>query len=243
MPPFFIFHNFASMCKRLTIAIDGHSSCGKSTLAKAIAKELHYTYIDSGAMYRGVSLYALRNGLFYNGVPNTPALIEQLPAISLHFERDQGGNQMLFLNGENVEDEIRTPEVAKIVSQIAAISSVRKKLVQQQRELGEDGGIVMDGRDIGSVVFPDADVKFFVTASSDIRAQRRFKELSVKGIKTTLEDTLQNLVDRDKIDSTRVDSPLIQTKDAILLDNSHMDRDEQLHFALQEINAKLEIYQ
>lgn len=231
------------MCKKLTIAIDGHSSCGKSTLAKAIAKELDYTYIDSGAMYRGISLYALKNDLFENGVPNTPALLEQLPTISLHFERNKEGNQMLFLNGENVEDEIRTPEVAKIVSQIAAISTVRKKLVQQQRELGENGGIVMDGRDIGSVVFPDAEIKFFVTAAPAIRAQRRYQELSEKGIQTSLEETLENLLQRDQIDSTRVDSPLIQTEDAILLDNSNLTRENQLDFALHEIQQKLTVCQ
>lgn len=227
----------------MRIAIDGHSSCGKSTLAKAIAKELNYTYIDSGAMYRGISLYALRNNLFQNNVPNTPAIIDALPSIDIHFERDENGNQKLFLNGENVEDEIRTPEVAQIVSQIAAISTVRKKLVQQQRELGEKGGIVMDGRDIGSVVFPDAEMKFFVTANPQIRAQRRFEELSQKGILTTLEDTLQNLQQRDLIDSTRVDSPLIQTEDAILLDNSYLNREEQLNFAINEIQQKLTVCQ
>ncbi|MES2800070.1 MAG: (d)CMP kinase [Bacteroidota bacterium] len=228
------------MCSKLTIAIDGHSSCGKSTLAKAIARALNYTYIDSGAMYRGVSLYTLQHNLFNNGVPNTPALIAALPDIDLEFKKDETGTQQLFLNGENVENEIRKPEVAKIVSQIAAISSVRKKLVQQQKALGEKGGIVMDGRDIGSVVFPDAEIKFFVTAASATRASRRFNELKVKGIDTTYEATLENLLERDQIDSTRVDSPLIKTEDAILIDNTHLSKTEQLEIALSQIQVKLQ---
>lgn len=226
--------------KRLTIAIDGHSSCGKSTLAKDLAKKLGYTYVDSGAMYRGIALYCSKNGLINQGIPNQQSIEEHLPQISIHFQINSlSGIQELILNDVNVEEEIRKPDIAAIVSPIAAIPAVRKKLVQIQRELGLKGGIVMDGRDIGSVVFPKAEVKFFVTADPEIRAQRRFKELTEKGIQTTLEETKKNLLERDQIDSTRDDSPLIQTADAILLNNSLLDREAQLNFALEKINQKL----
>jgi cytidylate kinase len=219
--------------KRLTIAIDGHSSCGKSTLARDLAKKLGYTYVDSGAMYRGIALYCLNQGLIGQGKQLIKMIEEYLPLISIHFQiNTQTGNQELILNNINVEDKIRKPEIANIVSPIAAIPAVRKKLVQLQREMGSKGGIVMDGRDIGSVVFPNADVKLFVTAAPDVRAKRRYDELMEKGISTTIEETKRNLLERDEIDSNRKDSPLIQTEDAILLDNSNLDREGQLNFVL-----------
>ena len=194
-----------SFQKQLTIAIDGYSSCGKSTLAKAMANELNYTLVDSGAMYRGVALYCLRNGLIVNSIPNVSEIENHLPNIQLDFYYNPETRiQELLLNNENVEQEIRTPEVAAVVSQIATLRSVRVKLVEEQQKIGENGGIVMDGRDIGSVVFPDAEVKLFVTANPDVRAMRRFKELSEKGIITTLEDTKRNLLERDEIDSNRI---------------------------------------
>jgi cytidylate kinase len=228
-----------SFQKQLTIAIDGYSSCGKSTLAKAMANELNYTFVDSGAMYRGVALYCLRNGLIVNAIPNVSEIENHLPNIQLDFYYNPETRiQELLLNNENVEQEIRTPEVAAVVSQIATLRSVRVKLVEEQQKIGENGGIVMDGRDIGSVVFPDAEVKLFVTANPDVRAMRRFKELSEKGIITTLEDTKRNLLERDEIDSNRLESPLIQTADAIVLDNSQLTQEEQLQIALFHVQSK-----
>lgn len=228
-----------SFQKQLTIAIDGYSSCGKSTLAKAMANELNYTFVDSGAMYRGVALYCLRNGLIENSIPNAKEIEKQLPEIQLDFYYNPETRlQELLLNNENVEQEIRTPEVAAVVSQIATLRSVRVKLVEEQRKIGENGGIVMDGRDIGSVVFPNADVKLFVTANPDIRAIRRYKELTEKGIITTLEETKNNLLKRDEIDSNREESPLTQTVDAIVLDNSHLSQEEQLQIALFHVQSK-----
>jgi CMP/dCMP kinase len=226
--------------KHLTIAIDGHSSCGKSTLAKSLAKKLGYTYVDSGAMYRGIALYCKQHNLIQNGIPDSSAIEKSLPAISISFQiNPETGLQKLILNGINVEDEIRKPEIAAIVSPIAAIPEVRKKLVGLQREMGLKGGIVMDGRDIGSVVFPNAEIKLFVTADPEIRAQRRYTELKEKGIEATLEATQQNLLERDQIDSERTESPLIQTSDAILLDNSHLNREEQLNFVLKIVDDKI----
>ena len=226
--------------KRLTIAIDGHSSCGKSTLAKDLAKKLGYTYVDSGAMYRGIALFCLKQGLIENKQPKVELIEKILSNIELHFTlNSKTGTQDLFLNNVNVESEIRKPEIAAIVSPIAAISSVRHKLVDLQRKMGEKGGIVMDGRDIGSVVFPNADVKFFVTASDAVRAQRRHNELTQNGISSSIEDVLKNLIERDHIDSNRADSPLIQTEDSILLDNTNLNREQQLAFASAVIDKKL----
>ena len=226
--------------KRLTIAIDGHSSCGKSTLAKDLAKKLGYTYVDSGAMYRGIALCCLKQGLIENKQPKVELIEKILSNIELHFTlNSKTGTQDLFLNNVNVESEIRKPEIAAIVSPIAAISSVRHKLVDLQRKMGENGGIVMDGRDIGSVVFPNADVKFFVTASDAVRAQRRHNELTQNGISSSIEDVLKNLIERDHIDSNRADSPLIQTEDSILLDNTNLNREQQLAFASAVIDKKL----
>lgn len=209
-------------------------------MAKALAKVLNYTFIDSGAMYRGVALFALENGMIINGNPDKESIIDSLDDISLAFETIEG-KQHLMLNSRDVEDEIRTPAVAEVVSDIAAISEVRQKLVREQRKMGEIGGIVMDGRDIGSVVFPNADLKFFVTAKPEIRAQRRFLELENKGIRTNLKEVLHNLETRDRIDSTRSDSPLIRTKDAILIDTSFLTPHQQLNKVLEFVHQKAPI--
>lgn len=225
------------MSKNIIIAIDGHSSCGKSTLAKSIAKELNYIYIDSGAMYRAVAFYVLENKLISNQIIDTEKIIEALSNIQLSFHKNESNQQVLFLNNENIEEQIRKPEVAEIVSLVAEISPVRKKLVEIQRKLSENTNIVMDGRDIGSVVFPNAQFKFFITAKPEVRAKRRFDELSRKQIKTTLEEVYQNLLERDRIDSNRKDSPLIKCEDAILIDNSDMSKNEQLLVALKHIQS------
>lgn len=224
------------MKNKITIAIDGHSACGKSTLAKGIAQSLEYTFIDSGAMYRGVALYALRNSCIEKGTLDVNRLISLLPKLSLTFQKS-AGKSCLYMGEENIEDEIRKPHVASIVSKVAIVAEVRKKLVAQQRMMGKDGGIVMDGRDIGSVVFPNAELKFFVTASTVVRSKRRFLELQKKDIKQTIEEVEKNLVERDHIDSTRSESPLTQVADAIVLDNSNMTIDDQLSWALKKVSA------
>jgi cytidylate kinase len=224
--------------KKLTIAIDGFSSCGKSTLAKDLASRLHYIFIDSGAMYRAVTLYCLRNNWISGDQVNIPQIVAALPAISIDFKFDADGNKAIYLNGENCENEIRQGHVASSVSRIAEIKEVREKLVQEQQKMGEKGGIVMDGRDIGTVVFPHADLKLFVTASIEVRVQRRFLELTQKAIQMTLDEVRDNLVERDFIDSNRKESPLIQAKEAILLDNSKMTCEEQLQWVLDLVASK-----
>lgn len=223
---------------KLTIAIDGYSSCGKSTLAKALAEKLDYIFIDTGAMYRGVTLYALKNGFIDEDGVAVDDLVSALDDISLTFEltAEPGGKPILYLNGLNVEHEIRTPKVAAHVSKIAAIKNVRIKLVDEQRKLGKKGGVVMDGRDIGSVVFPKAELKLFITAQPAIRAQRRYDELIGNGIQTSLEEVAKNLAERDHIDSTRIESPLIQTDDAIVIDNSYLTPAEQVEQVLEMVN-------
>lgn len=222
------------------IAIDGFSSCGKSTLARELARELHYVFIDSGAMYRGVTLFALENNCIHGNELDRGALIKLLDHIELVFHLNpETRRPELYLNNENVEHAIRTPEVAAYVSQVATIREIREKMVAQQREMGKNGGIVMDGRDIGSVVFPDAELKLFVTASIETRVQRRFSELTEKGIATTEEEVRANLLERDRIDSTRKESPLTQTPDAILVDNTTMTRSEQLTHALRLVHDKI----
>lgn len=222
------------MQKKITIAIDGHSSCGKSTLAKALAQKINYLFIDSGAMYRGVTLFCMRNHLIENGIPSNDAIIKHLPTINITFQNNPTTEKSdLLLNGENVEELIRMPDVAANVSKIAAIKEVRLKLVEEQQKMGQNGGIIMDGRDIGSVVFPDAELKLFVTASNEIRAERRFKELSEKNIETSYQEVYDNLVQRDELDTTRAESPLIQTKDAIVIDTSYLTREEQLELAFK----------
>lgn len=229
----------------ITIAIDGYSSTGKSTVARQLAKALDYIYVDSGAMYRAVTLFALRNGLIDTGkgVLNTTALIEKLPDIRLEFQRNAGtGKAEICLNQEVVEKEIRNMEVSSFVSKVAAMPEVRRKLVEQQRLLGKNKGVVMDGRDIGTVVFPDAELKLFMTASPKIRATRRYKELLEKGEQISYEEVLKNVESRDLADSTRKDSPLVKAEDAVEIDNSDMGEAEQferiLNHARNLINAQ-----
>ena len=214
--------------KKITIAIDGYSSCGKSTMAKDLAREVGYIYIDSGAMYRAVTLYCLENGLFTNESIDTERLESAMPDIRIFFELNpETQRPMTFLNGQNVEDRIRTMEVSNRVSPVAALPFVRKALVELQQEMGRAKGIVMDGRDIGTAVFPDAELKIFVTASAEIRAQRRYDELKAKGQKASFEEILTNVKERDYIDQNREVSPLRQAEDALLLDNSNMTIEEQ----------------
>ncbi len=221
----------------ITIAIDGYSSCGKSTLARALAKKLNYVFIDSGAMYRGVTLFAIENECIINGTVDKEKLTQKLEQIQLRFASVEGDERKhLFLNGKDVEKQIRSMEVAGYVSEIATIREVREKLVLSQREMGKNGGVVMDGRDIGSVVFPDAELKLFVTASPEVRAERRFKELTEQGRNVTREEVLVNLMERDRIDTSRKESPLIQVKDATVLDNTNMTPEQQLEFALQKVH-------
>ncbi len=228
--------------KSIVIAIDGHSSTGKSTVAKKLAKALEYKYVDTGAMYRAVTLFALRNQWIKAGEVKVNSLINQLPSIKINFEYNgSDGTNDVFLNGENVETEIRAMQVSEHVSSVAKIDEVRQKLVQIQKQLGEEKGIVMDGRDIGSVVFPKAELKIFMTASADIRAQRRYNELKEKGEDINFEEVLKNVQHRDNIDSNRKNSPLIQADDAIKIDNSHMSQEEQfekiLNLAIERIKS------
>ena len=216
--------------KKITIAIDGHSSTGKSTMAKALARRIGYAYVDTGAMYRAVTLFALRNKLIRRGKVDEPALKEHLKRgdIAITFRPTKEGKSVTVLNGKNVERYIRSMRVSNVVSIIAAIGFVRKAMVKQQQAMGKDKGLVMDGRDIGTVVFPDAEMKVFATASPEVRAQRRFDELRAKGdTTTTFDEVLANVTERDRIDSTRKESPLRQADDAVVLDNSHMTLEEQ----------------
>ena len=216
--------------KKITIAIDGHSSTGKSTMAKALAKRIGYAYVDTGAMYRAVTLYALRNKLIKGEKVGEKALKEHLKRgdIAITFRPTKEGKSVTVLNGRNVERYIRSMRVSNVVSIIAAIGFVRKAMVRQQQAMGKDKGLVMDGRDIGTVVFPDAEMKVFATASAEVRAQRRFDELRGKGdTTTTFEEVLANVNERDRIDSTRKESPLRQADDAMVLDNSNMTIEEQ----------------
>ena len=225
--------------KKLTIAIDGFSSCGKSTLAKDLAKELNYIFVDSGAMYRGIAFFALQNKLIIDGVIHTDLLINRLDEINLEFVYNKEKFESdLLLNGVNISTEIRKPDVAAIVSKIAVLKEVRIKLVTTQQKLGEFGGIIMDGRDIGTVVFPKADIKLFVTADPKIRAERRFNELLLKDLNTSLVDITANLEERDFIDTTREISPLVKAEDAIELDNSNLTRESQLQFVLELIKER-----
>ena len=226
--------------KKITIAIDGYSSTGKSTLAKELAKHLGYIFVDTGAMYRAVTLFALENKFIKQDFFDQKALIENLPNINLEFQfnKDFGFAEM-FLNGDNVEKQIRTIQVSSYVSQVATISEVREKLVEQQQEMGKNKGIVMDGRDIGTVVFPNAELKIFMTASAQTRAQRRFDELQSKGDEVTFEEVLKNVQDRDFIDTNRLDSPLKKAEDAIEIDNSNLSRKEQYNIVLEIIQELL----
>ena len=224
--------------KKIIIALDGHSSCGKSTMAKALAKKIGYIYVDTGAMYRTVTLFALRNNIF-NGTELDAARLETLlPEVNVSFVLDPETNLPLAcLNGEIVEREIRTMEVSSRVSPIAALPFVRTMLTKMQQQMGEAKGIVMDGRDIGTAVFPQAELKIFVTASAEVRAQRRYDELTAKGECVTFEEILKNVQERDYIDSHREVAPLKQAEDALVLDNSNMTREEQMNWLIEKFNS------
>lgn len=228
------------MSKKITIAIDGFSSTGKSTLAKQIAKHLGYVYVDTGAMYRAVTLFAMQNGFIDEFEFNKTALIENLKNIQLKFQfNSELGFAEMFLNNENVEKQIRTLEVSGFVSQVAEVSEVRAILVKQQQQMGKDKGVVMDGRDIGTVVFPNAELKLFMTASADVRAQRRFDELTDKGQLVAYDRVLENVLQRDYIDTHRDDSPLVKATDAIEIDNSNLSREAQFATVLELVKKVL----
>jgi len=221
---------------KIIIAIDGHSSCGKSTVAKEIAQKLNYIFIDTGAMYRAVTLYCLRHNLIDNSIVNIPELKNNLDQIKVYFMLNpETQHNDIWLNGENVEQEIRLLAVSNNVSPVAAVAEVRHRLVALQQEMGKSKGIVMDGRDIGTVVFPNAELKIFMTAQPDVRAQRRFDELTAKGEKISYEEIRANIIERDRYDETREESPLRKADDAIVLDNSFMTREEQLKWVLRRI--------
>ncbi|MGQ1889592.1 (d)CMP kinase [Thermophagus sp. OGC60D27] len=222
--------------RSIIIAIDGHSSCGKSTVARDLAKLLNIAYIDTGAMYRAVTLFALRRNMIIDGKINEEQLLESIGNIVIDFRAnpDKKVNET-YLNGEKVEDEIRSLEVSNNVSPVSALGFVRKHLVALQRLMGEKGGVVLDGRDIGTVVFPNADLKIFMTASPEVRAKRRYDEMIAKGFSPSFEEILNNVEERDRIDSTRLESPLKKADDAVVLDNSHMTRQEQLEWILDKI--------
>ena len=226
--------------KKITIAIDGHSSCGKSTMAKDLAREVGYVYVDTGAMYRSVTLYALRHDLFReDGSVKTDALEQQMADIRISFKfNPETGRPDTYLNNECVEKEIRSLEVSNHVSPVAAIPFVRTAMVAQQQQMGKDKGVVMDGRDIGTTVFPDAELKVFVTASAKVRAQRRYDELQAKGMPADFDDILKNVEDRDYLDSHREVSPLRKADDAILLDNSDMTIPEQKEWLLERFRER-----
>lgn len=214
----------------IIIAIDGYSSCGKSTVAKSLAKHLAYSFIDTGAMYRAVTLHMVRNKVPYSEVGSVESALERIDIRFVHNPEKKASDT--YLNGECVEDEIRQMAVSSQVSNYAAIRAVRVAMVKQQQAMGNQGGVILDGRDIGTVVFPNAQLKIFMTASPQIRAQRRFDELRSKGQQVNLEEVMENLKERDHIDSTREESPLRQAEDARILDNSHMTMDEQLDFVI-----------
>ena len=226
--------------KKIIVAIDGHSSCGKSTMAKSLAAQVGYIYVDTGAMYRAVTLFAMRQGLFdAQGQPDAARLEALVPKIEVSFHLDPTTNlPLVCLNGKVVEEEVRTLEVSSHVSAIAALPFVREALTRQQQRMGEEKGIVMDGRDIGTVVFPQAELKVFVTASAEVRAQRRFLELTAKGQAVAFEDILRNVQERDYIDSHREVAPLRQADDALVLDNSEMTREEQMQWLLDRFEER-----
>jgi cytidylate kinase len=223
--------------KKITIAVDGYSSCGKSTIAKALAAQLHYNYVDTGAMYRAVTLYSLRNGLI-NGIElDQEGLVDQLDQINIefHFNQETQTSEIL-LNGENVEEFIRQMDVNDWVSQVSAVGEVRRKMVKIQQLLGKGKGIAMDGRDIGTTVFPDAELKIFMTADISVRTQRRFEELELKQIPASFEDIQKNLIERDFEDMNRAESPLRKATDAVILDNTSLTKAEQLSFVLKLVD-------
>lgn len=222
---------------KITIAIDGFSSTGKSTVAKQLAKELSYVYVDTGAMYRAITLYAMRKGFITKDSFDTDSLIKDLPNLNLKFAFEAArGFAAIYLNDENIEDEVRTLEVSQYVSRVAAVSEVRAKLVSQQQQMGLEKGVVMDGRDIGTVVFPNAELKIFMTATAEERAKRRFKEMKQKGQEVSYDEVLKNVEERDHLDTTREDSPLVKAEDAIEIDNSSLSLDEQFNTLLNISN-------
>ena len=223
---------------KINIALDGYSSCGKSTIAKRLARSLSYTYVDTGAMYRGVTLYALREGLFSGEEPMVEEIIRRLPRIKMRFAIYPDG-QHLLLNGEDVEREIRGMEVSEHVSPIATIPEVRAALTRQQQDMAKEKGVVMDGRDVGTTILPDAELKIFVTARPEVRARRRFDELTAKGESVTYDSVLTNVRERDRIDSGRAVSPLRQAEDAIVLDNSDMTLDQQQVWVEERVRERL----
>ena len=221
--------------KKIIVAIDGFSSCGKSTMARNLANAVNYTYIDSGAMYRAVTCFALQQGLFEDNKINENGLLKTIHSLDITFRvNHETGQNETFLNGKNVEVDIRSMEVANKVSPVAAIGFVRKRLVVMQQEIGKDKAVVMDGRDIGTVVFPEAELKIFVTASAEVRAQRRVDELRSKGLEVSFEEVLANVCERDRIDSSRAISPLRKADDALELDNSNLTIDEQQEWLLKQ---------
>jgi CMP/dCMP kinase len=225
---------------KIVVAIDGHSSCGKSTIAKALAAKFGYVFIDSGAMYRAVTLYALRHNLVAGGELKRDELIGALSEIKIEFRYNPVSTKSdTYLNGENVEEEIRQLPVSQNVSPVATIAEVRAAMVRLQQEMGKNKGIVMDGRDIGTVVFPEAELKLFVTATAEIRAQRRFDELKAKGEDVSYSEILENVKERDFIDSTREASPLRKADDALVLDNSYLTREEQMEWVIERVEEKL----
>lgn len=225
---------------KITIAIDGYSSCGKSTLAKQLAKKSGYSYIDSGAMYRAVALWCIENKAISNGIPDTEKLISNLDNIKIEFRFNaEAQRSETFLNGKNVEQEIRGMAVSEIVSKISSIKEVRQKMVALQRKFGEDKGVVMDGRDIGSVVFPNAELKLFMTADPAIRAKRRYDELKAKGTEVSMEDIIENLRLRDHEDTVRKENPLVKAEDAVVLDNSDLSPEEQFDVAWKLVKQRL----
>lgn len=223
---------------KINIALDGYSSCGKSTIAKRLARSLGYTYVDTGAMYRGVTLYALREGLFSGAEPMVEEIIRRLPRIEMRFAIYPDG-QHLLLNGEDVEREIRGMEVSEHVSPIATIPEVRAALTRQQQDMAKEKGVVMDGRDVGTTILPDAELKIFVTARPEVRARRRFDELTAKGESVTYDSVLANVRERDRIDSGRAVSPLRQAEDALVLDNSDMTLDKQQTWVEERVRERL----
>lgn len=226
--------------KKIIIAVDGFSSCGKSTFAKTIAAKLGYIFIDTGAMYRAVTLYAIRHGAIVSGVIDEDAVVRLLDEIEISFRfNPERGASDIYVNGERVEGLIRSIEVSNMVSPVSAIGAVREKLVAMQQAMGRERGVVMDGRDIGTVVFPDAELKIYMTADPKVRAQRRYDELTAKGDKVTLEEIERNVVERDKADMSRKISPLRQAEDAVVLDNSHMTVEEQMEWLDKELQKRL----
>ena len=223
--------------KKITIAIDGFSSCGKSTMAKDLAREVGYIYIDSGAMYRAVTLYSIENGIFNGDVIDTEKLKNEIKNIRISFQlKKETGRPDTYLNGVNVENKIRSMEVSSKVSPISTLDFVREEMVAQQQTMGKEKGIVMDGRDIGTTVFPDAELKIFVTATPEIRAQRRYDELKAKGQEASFDEILENVKQRDYIDQNREVSPLRKAEDALLLDNTHLSIEEQKEWLFRQFN-------